>query len=386
MERRVTVKPGTELLWKRSKRLRISKRLKTFVLAAAVAVGVVAAPATASAATPRLSRTRVTLTVGKSTTLKLNNAPKGKAITWSSSKKAVATVTKKGRVTAKKAGNATITAKVSQKKYTCKVTVKAKAAPAEEENPGSDIVFFHEAGKNEADLKALEAIIREQNGRYGARMPVDLDDNHCYVWTDGRLTAFRYLSVFWGDPASEPPLKGTLDLSSLSELKGVQCRYNELESLNLKGLTKLNNLDCSNGTLQSLDLSTNTALADLACENNKLTKLDVSANKALKTLSCSGNAQLTEVVFGSNKGLQKMYCDNTGLTALDLGGFTSLNDLMCKGNKSLASLKLDGCTALTRVVATGCAFKSLDLSTTGVTSSDSVKVDEGVAVTLPAGK
>lgn len=366
--------------------MRISKRLKALALAAAVALGVLAAPATALAAAPKLNKTKVTLTVGKSVTLKLNHAPKGKAVTWSSSKKAVATVSKKGKVTAKKAGNATITAKVSQKKYTCKVTVKEKGAPAEDENPGSDIVFFHEAGKNEADLKALEAIIREQNGRYGARMSVDLDNKHFYVWTDGRLTAFRYLSLVWGDPASEPPLKGTLDLSPFSELKGVQCRYNELDSLNLKGLTKLNNLDCSNGTLRSLDPGTNTALADLACENNKLTKLDVSANTALKSLNCSGNTQLAEVVFGSNKGLQKLYCENTGLTALDLGGFTKLNDLMCRDNKSLASLKLDGCTALTRVVATGCVFKSLDLSTTGVTSGNSVKVDEGVAVTLPAGK
>ena len=41
-----------------------------------------------------------------------------------SSNKKVATVTSKGKVTAKKKGTATITATVSGKKYTCKVTVK----------------------------------------------------------------------------------------------------------------------------------------------------------------------------------------------------------------------------------------------------------------------
>ncbi|MBQ2800624.1 MAG: Ig-like domain-containing protein [Lachnospiraceae bacterium] len=50
---------------------------------------------------------------------------KYKNITWSSSNKKVATVSKKGKVTAKKAGTATITALTKDgKKATCKVTVK----------------------------------------------------------------------------------------------------------------------------------------------------------------------------------------------------------------------------------------------------------------------
>ena len=47
-----------------------------------------------------------------------------KKVTWSSSKKAVATVSAKGKITAKKAGTTTITGKVNGKKYKCKVTVK----------------------------------------------------------------------------------------------------------------------------------------------------------------------------------------------------------------------------------------------------------------------
>jgi len=45
---------------------------------------------------------------------------------WSSSKKSVATVSKKGKVVAKKAGSATITAKIGKKKYKCKVKVSRK--------------------------------------------------------------------------------------------------------------------------------------------------------------------------------------------------------------------------------------------------------------------
>ena len=76
----------------------------------------------AQAASPAISKKAVTITVGKSTTLKMNNA-KGK-ITWKSSNPKVAAVSKSGKVTGKKAGTAKITANVGKKNYTCKVTVK----------------------------------------------------------------------------------------------------------------------------------------------------------------------------------------------------------------------------------------------------------------------
>ena len=72
-----------------------------------------------------INRKTAQITAGK--TVQLSVKDKGK-ITWSSSRKAVATVTTKGKVTGKKAGTATITAKVGKKKYTCKVTVKKAAS------------------------------------------------------------------------------------------------------------------------------------------------------------------------------------------------------------------------------------------------------------------
>ena len=45
-------------------------------------------------------------------------------LTWKSSKKSVASVSKKGVVTGKKSGNATITAKYKGKSYSCKIKVK----------------------------------------------------------------------------------------------------------------------------------------------------------------------------------------------------------------------------------------------------------------------
>ncbi len=78
-----------------------------------------------------LNKKTVTITEGFCYALKLKNA-KGK-ITWKSSKKSVATVTKKGRVEAIKPGKATITATYKGKKYKCVVTVKkAKLRPIDD--------------------------------------------------------------------------------------------------------------------------------------------------------------------------------------------------------------------------------------------------------------
>lgn len=74
-----------------------------------------------------LSKKKATLTVKQSVKLgvKRNPISAKEKITWSSSNKKVATVSESGKVTAKKAGKATITAKTSNgKKATCKITVK----------------------------------------------------------------------------------------------------------------------------------------------------------------------------------------------------------------------------------------------------------------------
>ena len=70
----------------------------------------------------KLNKTKLTLVKGKSYTLKVMGNKK--KIKWSTSNKKVAIVNSKGKVTGKKAGTCTITAKIGSKKYKCKVTVK----------------------------------------------------------------------------------------------------------------------------------------------------------------------------------------------------------------------------------------------------------------------
>ena len=114
------------VLWyyerKNPRRKRSMKRIKklSVMLLCCILLSVIAMPVSASAA--KLNKKSVSLNVGKTYTLKATGT-KGK-ITWTSSKKSVATVSSKGVVKAKKKGTAVITAKYGKKKLTCKVTVK----------------------------------------------------------------------------------------------------------------------------------------------------------------------------------------------------------------------------------------------------------------------
>lgn len=89
-------------------------------------IGVGSPDAQAAKKKAAISKKKLTLTVGQTKKLKVKNISAKKKITWSSNKKKVASVSSKGVVRAKKAGTATVTAKVGKKKFTCKVTVKNK--------------------------------------------------------------------------------------------------------------------------------------------------------------------------------------------------------------------------------------------------------------------
>jgi|GEM_PF-363352 len=81
---------------------------------------------TVKAKTLKLNQTEASLYVGKSTTLKVKNKTKKQTVTWSSSDTSIATVSEKGKVKGKKAGTATITAKVGDTELTCEVTVSKR--------------------------------------------------------------------------------------------------------------------------------------------------------------------------------------------------------------------------------------------------------------------
>ena len=127
----------------------------------------------------------------------------------------------------------------------------------------------------------------------------------------------------------------------------LDCRENQVTSLDVSKNTALRALGCGRNPLASLDVSKNTALTTLYCYNNQLTSLDVSKNSDLIDLDCSGN-QLTSLDLSKNTALTKLDCSYNRLISLNVSGCTALTSLDCSNNQ-LTSLDVSGCTNLTSI-------------------------------------
>lgn len=113
-----------------------------------------------------------TITVGKTYTLKATVKGKKKKTVWKSSNTAVATVNQSGKVTAKKAGKATITAEANGKKAKCTIKVKAP-------NYAKQGIYEKTYGNNGAAVECLVVLkasggkvkfVVEHYGRYGMQI------------------------------------------------------------------------------------------------------------------------------------------------------------------------------------------------------------------------
>ena len=133
-----------------------------------------------------LDKTELTLTEGETETLtatvKPDNADNRK-VTWSSDKTEIATVDGAGKVTAVKAGEATVTVTTEDggKTATCKVTVKAKAVPVTgvEVNPWAVTLSVRGTSKLSYTIRPADAT--NQNVKWESDNPsvatVDSDGN-----------------------------------------------------------------------------------------------------------------------------------------------------------------------------------------------------------------
>lgn len=127
----------------------------------------------------------------------------------------------------------------------------------------------------------------------------DTDNDDCLSPAElAAVKSMRLIGKSIGD------LTGIEHFTALTEL---DCRRNQLTSLDLSKNTALQVLDCGDNQLASLDVSKNTALEELSCWGNQLTSLDVSANTALKDLDCGQN-QLTSLDLSANPKLSFSHC------------------------------------------------------------------------------
>lgn len=102
--------------------MKIFKKALGVVLALVLLLSAIPTINVDAAAKIKLNKSKVTVYLGSTTTLKVTGT--SQKVTWTSGDKKIATVNSKGKVTPKKVGKVTITASVSGKKYKCVVTVK----------------------------------------------------------------------------------------------------------------------------------------------------------------------------------------------------------------------------------------------------------------------
>ena len=150
-------------------------------------------------------------------------------------------------------------------------------------------------------------------------------------------TSLTYLSC------GDNQLKGMLDVSGLTELTELHCGNNQLTALNgLESLENLTSLYCFDNRLTALDVSGLSSLRALSCFDNRLQRLDVSGLTSLTILGCFDN-QLTGVLDVSGSPLLEiLYCYDNQLTELNLSGLRSLTDLLCDNLPLTSFIAPDG--------------------------------------------
>jgi Leucine-rich repeat (LRR) protein len=153
----------------------------------------------------------------------------------------------------------------------------------------------------------------------------------------------------------------SLDASKNIFVENLDCSGNQLTSLILSNSTALKSLSCFNNQLTNLDVSKNTGLFNLGCSNNLLKSLDVSKNTTLGYLTCSDNLLTSLKMNNNNTALLVLNCDNNQLTSLDASGNKAMTSLNCINNQ-LITLDVSENIALTSIVCTNNQLTSLTMS------------------------
>lgn len=208
----------------------------------------------------------------------------------------------------------------------------AGAVPSAKNDAEADMLALA-SNYSEDDIEAINNII-EKNGLKG------------YEKSDPKnwgFASWRHNRVLWLELGGKS-LKGTLDVSNLTELKGLNCPDNDLTAINVSKNTKLMQIDCGDNPITYLDVHNNINLEWLGCYRNKLEELDITKNINLISLTCHTNS-LTALNISQNKKLIYLECSMNKIVSLDLTKNLDLKTLHAHDNQ-LITLDLTGLNKL----------------------------------------
>lgn len=169
-----------------------TKKILAMIFVVVLSISMISTTNVSAAKKVKLNKTKATIYVGKTVTLKLKNNKK--KVKWTTSNKKIATVNKKGKVKGKKAGKVTITAKVGKKKYKCKVTVKKQKVKNEINTKnttygsisGNITYYYNRYQGNKADTGAYVILVPTDGTASNANLNLysssyELEKNHIYI-------------------------------------------------------------------------------------------------------------------------------------------------------------------------------------------------------------
>ncbi len=137
----------------------------------------------------------------------------------------------------------------------------------------------------------------------------------------------------------------SLTLDYHPELEIINCNRNQLSELDISGCPALLAVWCNLNQLTSLDLSAcPDGLFSLDCRNNQISSLDVGRFTELYQLACSNN-MISSLDIANHADLQDLWCAYNQLTSLDASGCSSLKTIQAQGNQ-LTSMNVSGCPLL----------------------------------------
>lgn len=134
---------------------------------------------------PKINKKSITLKAGAKSRLKISGTKQ--AVSWSCGKKEIVSVNQKGVVTAKKAGTATVIAKIGTKKFQCKVTVKPKDDKKPAEDPDEK-----DPAENPDDKKPAEDMDEKDPAENpDNKKPTEDPGNKEPIWEEGLVMRIK---------------------------------------------------------------------------------------------------------------------------------------------------------------------------------------------------
>ncbi len=318
----------------------------------------------ASASSVKLSKTSVTLDVGKSETIKATVSPdyaSNKTVTWTTSNSKVATVSA-GKITAKAAGTAKITAKTSNgKTATCNVTVKAP-------NPTSVKLSKTSVSLNKGQSTTIKATV----GPTGASQTVTWSSSNTKVATvsNGKITAKAVGSATITAKTSNgksATCKVTVKNSTVS-VTSVKLSKTSLTLTKGKSTTLKATVNPSNATNKKVTWSTSNKKVATVTSSGKITaKAAGSATITVKT--SNGKKATCKVTVKNAVSPTKVKLSKTSVT-LGKGKSTTLKATVSPSNAtnkkvtwSTSNKKVATVTSSGKITAKGVGTATITVKT-----------------------